>query len=295
MVTAIIRLVDIIPAQNILGECSSWHAQSGQLWWTDIAGRQIYRYTLGTQALDHFETPRRLCSFAFTDCPDQLIAAFENGIALYHPADQHCDWIYRLEDDHAPVRFNDGRTDRQGRFWAGTMMEGPFDTLRPLGEIYCFDRNGIVFRHNEPVKITNSLCTSPDGRKLYFSDSPRHTIFVCSLDEGGQLHNQRIFARTPAGCQPDGATTDVEGCLWSAYWGGGCLMRYAPDGHTTQAVTLPVSQPTSVAFGGKNMNLIFVTTAKDGLTDTELVHQPQAGDMFIYETDVIGLADAQFA
>lgn len=295
MVTAIIALIDVIAVQNILGESANWHTASGQLWWTDIQGRRLYRYNPASQVLSHFDTPRRLCSFAFAD-GGGLIAAFENGVALYNPASQACDWLFRLADNHAPIRFNDGRTDRQGRFWAGTMMEGPFDSLRPLGQVYCFDRSGMVQRHREKVKITNSLCSSPDGRLLYFSDSPQHVIYVCDQDpDSGALSHQRVFAHTPAGAQPDGAVTDSEGCLWSAQWGASRLVRYTPDGRIADIVTMPVSQPTSIAFGGPQMNLLCVTTARDGLPQDELMRQPQAGDLFIYQTDVTGLADAQFA
>lgn len=295
MVTVIIELIDIIPAQNILGESANWHSASGQLWWTDIQSRRLYRYDPVTKTLHHFDTPWRLCSFAFAQS-GQLIAAFENGVALYDPQTQACDWLLRLPQDHAPIRFNDGRTDRQGRFWAGTMMEGPFDSLRPLGQVYCFSRDRTIRCHPEKVKITNSLCTSPDGRQLYFSDSPQHVIYVCDMDpDSGALSNQRIFTQTPVGAQPDGAVTDSAGYVWSAQWGASRLVRYAPDGSIAATIEMPVSQPTSVAFGGPDLNLLYVTTARDGLPPGELMRQPQAGNLFIYETDVTGLADAQFA
>lgn len=293
--TAIFHLVDILETQNILGESAVWHQRTGHLWWTDIQARTLFCYHPGQQQPECFATPARLCSFAFTRQEGTLIAAFEHGVARYHPATQHCDWIFRLPDSDPRIRFNDGHMDRQGRFWAGTMMEGPFDTLQPLGRLYRFDRDGGRVASGERVKITNALAFSPDGRKLYFADSPRRTIFVCELaPDSGLPASPRLFAQTPQGVQPDGAIVDAEGFLWNAHWGGGCVVRYTPDGRIAARIRLPVSQPTSLAFGGPQMKHLFVTTARDGLDGDALLRQPQAGNLFVYETDIAGLADAEF-
>lgn len=291
-----VQLADILDTQNILGECACWNARTGKLWWTDIQSCALFCYDPLSRRLERFATPARLSSFAFTDKDDVLIAAFDRGVARFHPATQACDWLFHLPDCDAPIRFNDGHMDRGGHFWAGTMMEGPIETLQPVGQLYRFDSAGGIATYGQPLKITNALAFSPDGRQIYFADSPRRMIFVCDLDpQSAMPSNQRLFAETPEGVQPDGAIMDAEGYLWNAHWGGACVVRYAPDGAIAARISLPVSQPTSLAFGGPQMKHLFVTTARDGLDGEALMRQPLAGNLFIYETDTMGLADAEFA
>ena len=288
-----VELVDMLPVQNILGEGVLWNARSARLWWTDIEGRRLFRYDPAARGLDEIATPERLCSFAFVAGGERLVAAFESGLALYDPANGAVEWLYRLEHGAAPVRFNDGRTDRQGRFWAGTTVEG--DGREPLGRLHCLDRSGRVTRQTDPVFVSNALCTSPDGSRLYFANSPRRTIFAYDLDRiSGVLSNRRLFVRTPEGAFPDGANVDREGFVWNAHWGAGQIVRYAPDGSIDRMVEVPASQPSSIAFGGPEINLLFVTTARDGLKGDILLRQPSAGNLFVYKTDITGLPDADF-
>ncbi len=286
------ELVDMVPVRNILGEGPLWNVRDARLWWTDIQGRRLFRYDPVSRILDESATPGRLCPFAFLAGSTRLAAAFASGLALYDPASGAVDWLYRLEQGSVPVRFNDGRTDRQGRFWAGTMVEGDG---RPLGRLYCLDRNGRVTRQPDPVFISNAICTSPDGSRLYFADSPRRTIYIYDLDGiSGVLSNRRLFAETPEGAFPDGASTDREGFVWNAHWGAGRIVRYAPDGSIDRMIEVPASQPSCIAFGGPEMNLLFVTSARDGLKGDMLLGQPDAGNLFVYRTDMTGLADADF-
>jgi L-arabinonolactonase len=258
----------MVPVQNVLGEGVLWNVHSARLWWTDIESRRLYRYDPATRALDEIATPERLGSFAFVAGSNRLIAAFESGLALYDPATGAVDW-------------------------AGTMVEG--DGREPLGRLYCLDRGGRVSRQPDPVFISNALCTSPDGSRLYFADSPRRTIFVYDLDRiSGVLSNRRLFARTPEGATPDGANVDREGFVWNAHWGAGRVVRYSPDGSIDRMVDVPASQPSCIAFGGPDMNLLFVTSARDGLKGDILLRQPSAGNLFIFRTDITGLPDADF-
>jgi len=288
-----VQLVDVLSVQNILGEGVLWNVRTARLWWTDIQGRRLFRYDPVTRTLDRIETPERVGSFAFVAEEDRLIVAFESGLALFDPLNRSTEWLYRLERGAVPIRFNDGRTDRQGRFWAGTMVEG--DGLPPLGRLHCVDRAGRVSVHPDPVHISNALCTSPDGSRLYLADSPLRTIFTYDLDQkSGGLTNRRVFAQTPEGAYPDGANVDRDGFVWNAHWGAGRIVRYAQDGTIDQAVDVPASQPSCIAFGGPDLNLLFVTSARDGLKEDALLRQPSAGNLFVYETDVTGLPDADF-
>ena len=287
------QLVDVLPVQNILGEGVLWNVRTARLWWTDIQARSLFRYDPVAREFDEIETPERASAFAFVAGTDGLIVAFESGLALFNPSDRSTDWLYRLEPGPVPIRFNDGRTDRQGRFWAGTLVEG--DSHPALGRLYCVGPGGRVSVHLDPVHILNALCTSPDGSRLYLADSPLRTIFAYDLDGvTGELTNRRVFARTPEGAYPDGANVDCDGFVWNAHWGAGRVVRYAPDGTIDRVVEVPASQPSCVAFGGPDLNLLFVTSARDGLKEDALLGQPSAGNLFVYRTDVTGLPDAEF-
>ncbi len=288
-----VQLVDVIGVRNVLAEGVLWNVHTARLWWTDIQNKCLFCYDPVTRVIDRIETPERVGSFAFIAGSRKLLAAFESGLALFDPAIRSVEWLYRLERRSAPaVRFNDGRTDRQGRFWVGTMVEG---NGPPLGRLYCLDRTGRVGVQPDPVQISNALCTSPDGTRLYFADSPQRKIFAYDLNPAsGTLSNRRIFAETPEGAYPDGANVDRDGFVWNAQWGASRVVRYAPDGSIDLTVDVPASQPSCVAFGGTGLNLLFVTTARDGLSGDALLRQPSAGNLFVYKTDVTGLPDADF-
>jgi sugar lactone lactonase YvrE len=286
------ELIDTVRAGNTLGESAAWDPVEERLWWTDIQERRLFRYDPRSASLATYELPERLGSFGFVDGGERLIAAFESGFALYHPPSARIEWIARPAHGAPNVRFNDGRVDRQGRFWAGSMTEGGG---APLGKLYCLDgRDARV--HLTDIAICNSICFSPDGRHLYFADTPQRAILAFELDgPGGVLSNRRVFARTPEGAFPDGANVDADGHLWSAHWGAGRIVRYAPDGRISGEIEIPASQPTCVAFGGRDLDLLFVTSAREGLGAATLQTQRHAGDLFVYSVNVRGLADRAFA
>jgi L-arabinonolactonase len=285
--------VDIIPAQNILGEGVSWHHETQTLWWSDIQAQKLWRYDIASKTTKSFDTPERLTSFGFIDGSETLVAAFESGIGLYKPGTPDISWLHRPHFDVPGLRFNDGRVDRQGRFWTGTMVEtagGP-----KAGTLHSIGGDGGIRTHADGISISNGICWSPDSRCFYFADSPTRTIYVYDFDpDSGSTSNRRVFARTPQGAYPDGANVDAQGFLWSAHWGAGRVVRYAPDGTIDSAIEIPAEQPTCVAFGGPDLDLMFVTSARDGLSSEALARQPHAGDVFVYNVSVPGLTDGRF-
>ena len=283
----------ILPVKNALGEGILWDSQRQRLWWTDIQGRRLYRYDWALGETQALEMPERVGSFGLVAGSECLITAFESGIARYDPRDASVTWLARLGELYPAVRFNDGRVDRQGRFWSGTMVEG--DQPAVSAGLYSFDCSSGFRQHLRDVRISNSLCLSPDGRKLYFADSPTRTIRVFELNErDGTLGPGRVFVQTPVGADPDGATIDAEGCLWSAHWGAGCVVRYTPEGQVDRTLRVPASQPTCVCFGGPDLDVLCVTTARIGLSEASSRTQPNAGDVFLYRVGVKGLAEAEY-
>jgi sugar lactone lactonase YvrE len=289
------RLLEIISAQNIVGEGIVWDPDVQCIWWTDIQGRRLFRYSWpGSATRQVYELPERLGSFGLRSAGAGLIAAFESGIAFFEPDRSRIEWLMRLPAMATKVRFNDGRVDRQGRFWCGTMVEG--DRTKPIGQLFCVDVRGQVTCHLEGILISNGICWSPDSRRFYFADSPRREISVFDFDPAaGTISNRRVFARTPEGTSPDGADFDAEGGLWSATWGGRRVVRYTTDGTIDRVVEVPVSQPSCVAFGGPQLTHLFVTSAREGLSKAAADREPHAGDVFVFEMSVRGLASPRFA
>lgn len=283
----------ILPVKNILGEGILWDARRQRLWWTDIQTRQLYWFDWAPGETHKLPTLERLTSFGLVAVSERLIAAFESGLAWCDPRDATVTWLVRPEHLHPPIRFNDGRVDRQGRFWSGTGVEGDHPTASAA--LYSFDRQHGLRQHLTDIRIANSLCFSPDARRLYFADSPTRTIRVFDLNEpDGTLGPGRVFAQTPDGAVPDGATIDEDGCLWSAHWGAGCVVRYTPDGRVDRTVHIPASQPTCVCFGGPDLDVLCVTSARIGLSAAHLHAEPHAGDVFWYRLGVKGLPEAEY-
>lgn len=290
-----VELLDIIEVSNTLGEGVQWNARDRSVWWTDIQACKLYRLQWPSRELEVFDTPERLCAFAFTDRENCIVAAFESGFALYDYQRGEILWQKMLLPENSGMRFNDGRIDRQGRFWAGTMVEDDTRCAEGSAGLFRLEADGTVKTMERDIQISNGCSWSPDGNHFYFADSPRRNIYRYDFDAAtGEIANRRLFARTMINRYPDGATVDMEGHLWSAHWRGARVERYSPDGRSAGAVTLPVSQPTCAAFGGEEMDLLFVTSARDSLPEWTLGREPLAGNLFVLQTPFRGLRDPQF-
>lgn len=289
------NLVDIIRVGNTLGEGVQWNEETETLWWTDIQEHLFYRYDFPTGELSKFRTPERLCSFGFIENTPGFIAAFERELALYHPASQVITSLRSPEELSNDLRFNDGKIDRQGRFWAGTMVEKGDPAIHRKGNLYSLDSAFVLQKHESDIGISNGLCWSPDAKYLYFADSALRIIYRYEFDPAsGTIYNRKVFVETALGAYPDGAEIDSDGCLWSAHWGAGQIVRYTPDGKIDEVLTIPVSQPTCVTFGGPGYDLLFITSAKLGLDNDKLNKETHAGDVFIFQAGISGLPACRF-
>lgn len=287
-------LIDTVPCANLLGEGVQWNHQDQCFWWTDILSGKLYRYRISDKQLTNWDLPERLGCFTFAKNDARILAAFASGFAWFDPESGAVEWIAKPEADVIGNRSNDGRCDRQGRFWMGTIVEQK-NNPEQSAALYCLDHNFTVSKHFSGLMISNALCWSPDSRKLYHADSPTHSIRAYDFDaQTGELSNPEIFAHTEIGVEPDGACVDAEGFMWNAQWGGSRVVRYAPDGSKNLVLDMPVSQATCVAFGGNNLNLLAVTSARIGLSDEAFAQQPQAGSLFIFQTNFTGLIESRF-
>lgn len=280
-------------AANILGEVPVWDTETKALWWTEIEGKLLQRLDIESGEVSRWTLPERLGSFALREAGG-LVCAFESGFAFFDPESGQIDWIARPEADVPRNRFNDGKTDRNGRFWAGTMDDRLSERT---GALYRLDPDLSVHRMETGIGISNALCWSPDDTKFYFADTMVRQIWEYRYDaRSGTISDRRIFTdmRDQPG-NPDGSTIDAEGYMWNAQWDGWRLVRYAPDGQVDRVVELPVQKPTSVMFGGPDLSTLYVTTAIWDLDGEALAAQPLAGSLLAVDVGVRGLPETRFA
>jgi len=285
-------LIESLKVKNTLGEGIIWDAASASVWWTDIDGSKLYRYQSEDKKLDHWTTPERLGSFALVSDSEFLICGFASGFAYFNPHSGELQWLEKIEQNNPGTRLNDGRADRQGRFWAGSMVESGDGGA---GALYCLDQQLQVASKVSGLTISNGLCWSPDSTVMYHTDTPSRRIHAYDFDAAtGAIANQRCLVCTEKDCFPDGSSVDAEGYIWNAQWGASQVVRYSPEGDVDFVLPLPVSQPTCVAFGGPKLDRLFVTSATQGFDEQTLSAEPEAGNVLVFQTNISGIADARF-
>jgi sugar lactone lactonase YvrE len=223
-----------------------------------------------------------------------IVAACCSGFALADPAGDAFGIVASLPERNPRTRLNDGRCDRAGRFWAGSMAE---DLTSPDGALFRLDPERRCRRLFGGIVVSNGLAWSPDDRVMYHADSSARAIWAWDFDlEAGTVRNRRLFAEIGRGDGiPDGAAVDEEGCYWSARFRGWRLVRYALDGREIGSVRLPVQNPTMCAFGGERLDVLYVTSAALGIGEAALRQHPQAGGIFALDVGVRGLPEPRFA
>jgi sugar lactone lactonase YvrE len=276
----------VLDARAELGEGPVWDEAGQQLVWVDIMAGRVHLFRPQTGACRSLDVGRPVGAVALSTRGGLVLAVPEGFIRL----DLDTGALAPLAALPAPspdIRMNDGTCDRAGRFWAGTLAK---DERAGAGALYRLDPAGTVTVVLEGVTISNGLDWSLDERRMYYIDSGTRRIDVFDWDlKKGQLSNRRPFVPFPvqAGI-PDGLTLDADGGVWVALWGGGALHRYRPDGHLDRVVLLPVTHPTSCAFGGPDLRDLFVTSASVALGPDERARQPGAGGVFRVRPGVRG-------
>jgi sugar lactone lactonase YvrE len=292
-----LRLLNSLKAGDELGEAILWNQQDGKFWWTDIHGKRLRRHRPGDSTIEAIPMPERLGSFALIagdESDTRILAAFETGLAVYDLKTGEIRFLHRPESKISGRRFNDGRVDRAGRFWAGTMVENAQAAGKDSATLWRVETTGVVTAQLGNVAIANGLAANLAGTRVYFADSPKQIIFKLTIDETtGLITEKSAFAKIDQGF-PDGATVDAEDCLWVAIWGAGTILRFDPSGRRIASLALPASQPTCLAFGGGRLDLLYVTSAREGLLPEEAIRQ-DAGNVFVIDTGVHGVPEPRFA
>ena len=288
------RLTWRSPARGQLFECPVWCARTNALYWIDVADPSVHRHCFTDGAQARWNLPRPPGSIALT-AGTRLLVAMRGALASLDTASGALDALDWHGATLVEDRFNDGVTDRQGNFWVGTMDR---KLEQPLGRLYRFGVNLDAVATPIDARLSNGLCFSPDGSRLYLSKTFEREIHCFSVDPAtGALSGRRLlvsFDRTPG--RPDGCTVAADGSLWSASVGGGRIDRFDADGRPLGVLPLPTSHPTHCVFGGADMKTLFVATSRFGEEFAqEHKGDAEAGHMLGYRVDCTGLLPTPFA
>jgi sugar lactone lactonase YvrE len=268
-----------------LGEGPIWSARERAVWFVDIKGRRVHRYDEATRATRSWQAPEDV-GFIVSVSGGRLICGLKSGLYQFDPYGGTFHLLRLVDAEHPRNRLNDAHVDAAGRLWFGTMDD---DEASPSGALYCLDGRRL-HRCDDDYVITNGPATSPDGRTLYHIDTLKRVIYAFALAADGALSKRRVFARlTETDGYPDGPVVDATGCIWVGLFGGWGVNRYSPAGELLSKLSLPVANCTKVAFGGDNLQTMYITTAWKGLAPGQRAQQPLAGGLFAARVDTPGL------
>ena len=283
----------VLDVKASLGECPLWSIDEEALYWVDINAPSLNRFDPATGINAAWPMPQSIGCFVLRQ-RGGFVAALRDGFWLVDPDGTLDRRIALAPYDPAHHRFNDGRADYRGRFWAGSINE-----RRDAGTaaLYCLDPDSTLSAMIANVVISNGLAFSPDSRTMYHTDTPTRVISAWDFDlTSGAIANRRVFAQFSVETdRPDGAAVDREGCYWSAFYRGGKVVRLSPRGERLAEYPLPAMCPTMCAFGGSDLKTLYVTSARQQRNAEELARLPQSGGIFAMRVDVPGLPEPKFA
>jgi len=283
----------VLDCRAELGEGPVWDPEERVLYWVNIKAREIHRFDPGTGEDRLWNTPADIGSLALRR-RGGMVVALKTGFFFFDPVAGGFTPIAEPEPGLPDNRFNDGKTDRQGRFWAGSLYDP--DETRPTGGLFRLDPDLSCRRMVDGIHASNALAFSPDSKTMYYGDSRRRIVWAWDFDAtDGAIRDRRVFLELKgADGVPDGAAVDDEGCYWLTQPPAARVVRYDPKGRIDRVIEMPVSQPTCVAFGGAAMDVLYVTSAKYHIPAERLAREPLAGSLFAIRPGVSGPADARF-
>jgi sugar lactone lactonase YvrE len=278
----------VLDIRAALGEGPVWHVREQRLYWVDIPAGNVHVHDPNGEP-DRVYEVGQMVGAAVPRRAGGLVLAAHQGLGTYDLARREFTLLAAPKRHLPDNRFNDGKCDPRGRFWAGTlsMVRQPRNA-----HLYCLDTDRTLRHMLGDVTTSNGLAWSLDGRTMYYIDTPTRQVSAFDFDaETGEISNRRTIIAFPPGVgRPDGMTIDADGRLWIAHWDGGRVSRWDADsGRLLQEIRLPVINVTSCAFGGVNLDRLYITTARQGLTDEQLREQPHAGSLFALTPGVAGL------
>lgn len=288
-----IEVIPIAPVGADIGEGPCWDSATGTLLFVDVTPGLIYRYTPRDGTTTSFHVGQEVGA-AIPRATGGLVLALRDGVAVVEAEGDRPRIVAAIEADNPGNRMNDAKCDPRGRLWAGTMA---FDFAPGAAGLYRIDPDHGFTQVLDGATIANGLGWSPDGTKMYFIDSGENAVDVFDYDvEHGLATGRRRLITVPKEVgMPDGMAVDAEGHLWVAMFGGSRVQRYSPHGDVEQAIALPVTQVTSVAFGGDDLGDLYITSAAYALDEDARRGEPLAGATFVCRPGVPGLPVTAFA
>ncbi|MBX8607753.1 glucurono-1,5-lactonase [Pseudomonas capsici] len=287
----------IFDARNATGESPVWSVREQALYWVDIPAGRLYRWNAADNRTQSWKAPQMLACIA-VHSSGGWIAGMESGLFHLQPGEGeslNSTLLASVEHEQPGMRFNDGRCDRQGRFWAGTML---LDMAAGVSA-------GALYRYSAGQQqlnaqlhgyiVPNGLGFSPDGKTMYLSDSHPNVQKIWTFDydtDSGTPHDRRLFVdMNDYPGRPDGAAVDSDGCYWICANDAGLIHRFTPQGRLDRSVTVPVKKPTMCAFGGSGLDTLYITSIRPG---GDIGDQPLAGGVFAFRPGVTGLEEPIF-
>lgn len=270
----------LVEHRHALAESPVWDTERKRLLWVDILTGEIYSYIPGENKHNIFKTGQLTGAIALRE-NGGLVAALEHGFYFIDLENKSCTPVADPERHLPQNRFNDGKCDPAGRFWAGTM---PKEGSENSGKLYMLNTDGSFSVKIDRVGCSNGMGWSPDHRTFYYIDTLSRQIMAYAYCAGtGDISGGRVVVEILASeGYPDGMCVDEQGMLWVAIWGGSKVCRFDPlSGNRLDQIDLPVSQVSSCCFGGQNLNDLYITSARQGLSDAKLQEQPLAGSIFV--------------
>jgi sugar lactone lactonase YvrE len=277
----------------ILGEGPLWVARENAVYWVDIVSKKVHRYALADGARRTWTFETEVTSLAARQ-QGGLVGTMRDGFAFIDLETGTIEPVSMPETDMPQNRFNDGKVDEKGRYWAGSMDDGE---KLASGSLYRLDGDLSLHKMDENYSITNGPAFSADGKTLYHTDTAKRIIFAFDLSEDGAISNKRIFVQLEAEEEgyPDGMTVDSENCLWLAHFAGSRITRYSPEGEILSVISMPVPNITSCTFAGPDLDMLYITTARHLLNDEDISKYPLAGSLFSCKPGATGLPTPSFA
>jgi sugar lactone lactonase YvrE len=292
----------VLDARAQLAECPLWSVSEQKLYWVDITGCAIHRLNPSDGSDESWPVHCEPGCIGLADSGG-LVVALRDGFYRFFPDSARLNKVANAPFDGTEMRFNDGRCDAVGRFWAGAMYE-PRNAEK--AGMFCLERGSVRPGWGEAqgwgVKVSNGLAFGISGSTLFQSDTPNHVIYQFAFNvPEGTVRDRRVFARQAAdrtardyGGRPDGAAIDAEGCYWSAQFEGHRILRYSLQGEVIGVIHVPARRPTMIAFGGGDLRTMYITTAREGTSAADLVSEPFAGGIFACRVEVPGLAEPYY-
>ena len=283
----------VFDSLHTLGESPVWSVREQALYWVDVRAPALYRWDAEAPAARTWPLPE-LIGGVVPARGATLVLALKSGVHRFDPATSVRSLLVAPEAAQAGRRMNDTKADRCGRLWTSTMRDfGAADT----GSLYRIDSSLSVEPVLRGLRVPNALAWSPDEGTMYFADTSDGRLRAYDFDrETGRLGRMRVLVEPDVlPGRPDGATVDADGCIWSARYGGGCVARITPSGALDRLIQLPVSQPTSCAFGDPDLRTLYITSARQRLSEAQLEAEPLAGALFAVRFEVGGLPEPECA